>query len=93
MNASSEPAPFVQVFSPTGDPIVGTLERVFGVAYCNFEAAETGFTATYVGETKLHWDGQQSVTKIGQLVFVDENGNEWLERELIISPPARPSND
>lgn len=93
MNASSEPAPFVQVFSPTGAPIVGTLERVFGVAYCNFEAAETGFTATHVGETNLYWDGQQGVTRNGQAVFVDKNGDEWLERELIINPPARPSDD
>ncbi|RWM32589.1 MAG: hypothetical protein EOR77_21400 [Mesorhizobium sp.] len=73
--------------APDGTPIVSTLETIPGSAGIVFD--EDG-SWNYDGNgTELDWDGQQTVLRAGQTVFVDENGKEWLESQLI-PEKARP---
>ncbi|RWH50257.1 hypothetical protein [Mesorhizobium sp.] len=65
--------------APDGSPIVATLETIPGS--CGIVFDEDG-SWNYNG-TELDWDGQQTVLRAGQTVFVDENGKEWLESQLV----------
>ncbi|RWD43919.1 hypothetical protein [Mesorhizobium sp.] len=65
--------------APDGTPIVATLETIPGSSGIVFD--EDG-SWNYSG-TELDWDGQQTVLRAGQTVFVDENGKQWLESQLI----------
>ena len=78
------------LMSPDGSKIVGTLERVPAVANIAADSlkrnAEGEVVYVYEGGTDLTWDEQETVTREGQTVFVDEDGTEWLEGELIETP-------
>ncbi|TPL42571.1 hypothetical protein [Mesorhizobium sp. B2-4-5] len=67
--------------APDGTEIVGTLETTPGVCGILFdEDGSYDFDGT---GTEHNYDGQETVTIAGQTVFVDYNGNEWLEGQLI----------
>ena len=72
--------------SPTGSPIVGTLENLVG------RAEITGISPTgepeHAGETTIFWDDQKTVTRGGKIVFLDEDGGEWTFDELVSADDA-----
>ena len=59
----------------TGKPAVGTCDTIPGVALVQFNPDGS---AGYVGETKVDWDGQRTVTdKNGRVQLIDQDGNTW----------------
>lgn len=86
-----------KLIAPNGREIVGTLERLYGVAMI-FDPREAvseedkvpvtegdkplRFQFEYTGDTKINWDGQSSVMRARRRVFVDTEGNEWTENKL-----------
>lgn len=67
--------------SPTGSPIIATLESIpgsCGIFFADDNSWEYDGNGTDVG-----WDGQETVQLAGQNVYLDERGNEWLESQLI----------
>ena len=75
--------------SPTGRPIIGTLERLYGVAIIDsIRLDDDGrIDFDYMGDTKIDWNQQRTVTRgpLKARVFVDDSGQEWLEHELTIT--------
>lgn len=67
-----------------GEKITDTLELVQGT--CQIDGVERAVDGSldinWCGETRLDWDGQKTVERNGQRVFLDESGNEHLENEL-----------
>lgn len=74
------------LIAPNGAPIVGTLELIPGVAGIQRVKAGKGdgglFEIEYDGETEVDWDNQVTVKRKGGRVFVDPDGQEWLESQL-----------
>lgn len=96
----------MKLISPEGTLIVATLERLSGRALIvpsSVRAEPTGgFSFDYEGTTEIYWDDQRTVTEDDERVFVDEEGEEFLESKLQIvpqqqeqesKPPATPSED
>lgn len=77
-----------KLYAPDGTEITGTYEKVFGEALiANFDVtrnADGTFDFAYAGGTEINWNSQVTVTRQGQRVFVDEDGGEWLENELVL---------
>lgn len=69
-----------QYLSPTGSPIVGTLERITGRA--DIQGIHDDGTPEYAGNTEIFWDDQATVMRDGKLVFLDFDGGEWTFDEL-----------
>ena len=71
----------MRFLSPNGLPIVGTLETLKARA----EATEYSATGEpeYSGETDVWWDEQKTVTKGNSLVYLDEDGYEWVFPDLV----------
>ena len=76
----------MKAFSPTGKEIVGTLETLSGVAYAdNYKRDEFGvLDFEYIGDTKVYWDEQKTVERKGERIFIDEEGEEWTEKEIVL---------
>lgn len=70
----------MQFKSPTGSRIVGTLEKLSGVA--NVSGFNDDGSPIYAGGTDIDWNSQQSIKRGDSLVYVDEDGEEWARREL-----------
>lgn len=67
--------------APNGNPIVATDERCPGTSGILWD--EDG-TWDYDGNgTEMGWDAQDTVKLGGQIVFLDEDSNQWLECQLI----------
>lgn len=70
----------MQFKSPTGSKIVGTLETLKGVA------SVSGFnddgSPIYAGGTTIDWDSQQTVMGQGGIIYVDDDGQEWVRADL-----------
>ena len=79
-------------YAPNGKRIIGTLEEIQGCAYAEFYTlGEDGKPSPeYQGETKVYWDGQVPVVRDDQLVFLDQNGSEWLESQITFVPAPQP---
>ena len=75
-------------FSPNGSPITGTLEKMTGTALTScdgFERAPDGkLEYHHIGQTDVDWDSQETDTKDGEPLFVDEDGNSWKASQLIL---------
>lgn len=70
-----------QIFvSPTGSKIIGTLERLTGVA--TLSTINDDGTPNYLGKTDIFWDDQETATREGEIIFLDQNGAEWTFGEL-----------
>lgn len=85
---NTSPAPTkLTLRSPSGRLIVGTSEKVPGMApFKNVYAVpEDGspFTIEYDEPTKLYWEGAETVTRDGERLYIDEDGKEWMESELV----------
>ena len=68
--------------SPTGSPIIGTLERLSGRAEIIGIDHTTG-EPEYQGGTEIFYDDQETVTRDGKMVFLDEAGGEWTFDQLV----------
>jgi hypothetical protein len=82
--------PRMALVSPAGKLIAGTLERMCGRAKIVPGSAKQneagGIEFDYDGSTDIFWDEQHTVTREGELVFLDEDGNDYLESELRLVP-------
>lgn len=71
-----------QYNSPSGSPILGTLESIKG------RAEISGISATgepeYASQTTVFWDNQETVLRNGKIVFLDQDGMEWTFDELVL---------
>ncbi|MGJ4953104.1 hypothetical protein [Bradyrhizobium sp. HKCCYLS20291] len=67
--------------SPTGSPILGTLEKLTGRA--EIMGIEEDGTPLYQGGTEIFYDDQVTArTDDGKMIFLDENGAEWTFDQL-----------
>jgi len=75
--------------APNGKLIVGTFEKLVGRANTvngSFERDENGkLTFEYEGYTEIFWEEQKTVHKHGAPVFLDEDGFQWQETEILLS--------
>lgn len=72
--------------SPNGKRIIGTLETLTGVAKIQDVKRKAGrIEYTYSGETNIDWDGQKTVTRGDMRVFVDVDGDEWTENQIVLA--------
>lgn len=80
----------MKLFAPDGSRIIGTVDRINAVA--NISGAKRNpdgsLDLDYTGDTDIDWDSQVTIARNNpdtgkrELVFVDEDGAEWLESEL-----------
>lgn len=84
-------------FAPDGTAIVGTLEVINGCAdLAWFEEQDDGsMKPSYTGSTDVYWEGQRTVRRDGEPVYVDDNGKEWLDYQVIFKrrPEPEPKAD
>lgn len=66
--------------SPTGSEIVGTSDSLLATALIS-DINEDG-TPEYIGESEIHWDTQETETRDGKILFVDDDGEEWTFDQL-----------
>lgn len=66
--------------APNGSPIVGTAETVLATAWIS-GIDDEGFPE-YSGSSEIHWDTQETNTRGGKLLFVDDSGEEWTFDQL-----------
>jgi len=75
--------------APNGKLIVGTLERLVGRANTvdgTFGRDEHGrLTFEYEGYTEVFWEEQKTFHRHGAPVFLDEDGFQWQETEILLS--------
>jgi hypothetical protein len=80
----------MNLISPTGTIIVATLERLTGRAIIVPGSVRQdclgSFEFEYEGSTEIYWNDQQTVVRDDERVFVDRNGDEFLESELKLAP-------
>ena len=81
----------VEVVSPTGRPILGTLERASARWPVTFSADPEGQLSYEHDGREPHFFKEQlrTVRRGGQAVFLDDQGSEWLLPQLTVKdPPA-----
>lgn len=71
-------------YSPNGDEITGTLERIYAIAKLSgVRLTSSGdLEPEYCGDTEVLWDTQETETVEGEIIFVCEKGREWKESEI-----------
>jgi hypothetical protein len=67
--------------APTGAEIIGTLEVLSAVAMIS-GIAENG-EVEYAGETNIDWSSQETIRPFGEVIYVDENHDEWIFGQLV----------
>jgi hypothetical protein len=76
----------MQAFAPNGKQIIGTYEMCPARAEISLNSfgRDTDGTVSfdYAGESEMFWDGMETVTKEGKIVFLDGDGNEWTEDQI-----------
>ena len=77
-----------QFRTPTGKELTGTWElincvaRTMGVT----RRPDGTFEPEYEGETDVDWDSQEPICDKGRRLWVDEDGRNWNEANLIFIP-------
>lgn len=73
-----------RLVSPEGTLITATLETLEGVCELTNPTRKPDgtFDFDYLGGTDIDWNAQKTAVRDGQRIFLDEDGEEWLEREL-----------
>lgn len=87
--AANTPLARFRYETPTGKRILGTLEEIQGRAEvsCLTRDQKTGHIGIHHGGyTEIFWDGQMTVEQNGQRIWLDEDGEEWPENELVEVP-------
>lgn len=67
--------------SPNGSPIVGTYDTIQALARAT-EFSENG-EPEYTGDTEVFWDTQETITRDDHIVYLDDDGDEWLFSDLV----------
>ena len=77
-----------KLYSPTGVPIVGTDELIPGTAYIDeVGLQENGeYKIEFTGYTEEFAELQYTKTRDGEDLYIDENGDQWKESELLFRP-------
>ncbi len=85
--AEKEPSIPSWLHAPNGKRIVASSDLVPGNAFIASATRNPDgtFEIEWEGETKMCWDGQYTETHRGQRVFIDEDGNQWLEKKLALA--------
>lgn len=85
-----------QLLSPRGTVITGTKERLIGQALIGTVRGigDNGIVDfDYSGGTEVDWDSQETyrnrnlITKMVCRVFIDDDGEEWFEDQLVFKEP------
>ena len=75
--------------APNGKLIIGTLERLSSRANIvegSFTRNENStLTFEYEGYTEVFWEEQKTVHRNGRPIFLDEEGFQWEETQLLFS--------
>jgi hypothetical protein len=76
-------------FAPNGNMIRGTIDEVPVTALIvldSFGRADggAGLEFEWDGETKMYWDGQQTLHHLGETLYEDFEGNAWRESRLLL---------
>ena len=78
----------------TGAAITGTLEQMDGKALTtedSFSRDDTGkLVFDYEGETEIYWNGQETQSRDGKTIFIDDDGEEVLETEVELTDDEEP---
>lgn len=73
-----------RLVAPNGAQIVGTSEMIASTAHVENLRWENGeVTFDYEGGSDVYWDTSTTQTRDGEILFVDENGDEWSESDLV----------
>jgi len=86
-----------QAYAPNGKQIIGTLERLLAIAGIQYFEGSKADEMVYTGSTEIYWESQTTCTRnfypsltddpiAYSPVFVDEDGDEWLEHKLTFRP-------
>lgn len=65
------------MISSDGTRITGSLERLYGIAQI-LDFDDKG-EPNYEGTTDVDWNSQETVMRDGERVFIDDDGDEYLE--------------
>jgi hypothetical protein len=84
----------VKAIAPNNLEITGTLEVVTGrglITFCGSgeqgEETEGCLSFCFNGETEIFWEEQKTArTKGGLCLFLDEEGGQWTEKDIILVP-------
>ena len=80
----------VLVSAPNGLPITGSFEicpcRSIIAQFWRVDGGTRDFD--YSGDSEMFYEEQRIVERDNQRVFLDEEGNEWLESQLIVTENA-----
>ena len=81
----------VEVVSPTGRPIQGTLERASACRPVTFSVGTDGnLTYRHDGrEPHIFTEQLRTVRRLGQPLFLDDQGSEWLLNQLVVRQTGR----
>lgn len=69
----------IQLLSPAGRPIVGTLDLVPARANVGGFTlnADGSYSPEFDGGSEMFWNDQRTVEREGQIIVLDEDGEEW----------------
>lgn len=97
LKARTEPQQKLFAFAPTGSEIIGTLERLSGragIVQGSYHRNDTGgIRFDWEGGTEIFWDSVETETIDGARLFLDRDGGQWTEDELILLDHDRPTAD
>lgn len=80
----------VEVVSPTGRPILGTLERCSARCSVAFSIVDGRLAYEHDGlETHFFREQMRTVRRQGSAVFVDDEGSEWPLEQLVVRRTAQ----
>lgn len=69
-------------YSPDGNLIIGTAEKLFGTARIAGVDPATG-QPVYSGGTDVDWDSQETLISDGKILFVCDSGFHWTFDQLV----------
>lgn len=80
----------IELVAPTGAALVATLDvitakaLISGVFLCpGSHGSSPSIDPSYAGQSDVDWDSQRPYRIDGVVTYVDENGCEWLEHQLV----------
>lgn len=80
----------IELVAPTGAALVATLDvitakaLISGVFLCpGSHGSPPSIDPEYVGQSDVDWDSQRPCRGDGVVIYIDENGCEWLEHQLV----------
>jgi hypothetical protein len=82
----------MKAVSPEGNPIIGTMEFVEGVALADITISDNGeLNMEYSGETEVDWNSQRTKTEEGERLFVCSGRKLWRESHVVQVTQASPA--